>query len=215
MDPHSSGPRIDVLALGDGAVSVSVGGPIGSQTNALLSANSESLSDLYRLLHPEVVSVPDELLDLERSLAPELEVLRVQRAAGPAAGEERPRAIIEKSMDSFLAATCQTFAGGTTRWVPVECNYSDNTTNVWVGTPSNITPGDRTYGWNDVGGTAMLCWFTPQGGNTSTCLTLPQYWWNWHSLYSGGPYYASLISNTYPQISGPHGLTHHYRTIVH
>jgi len=208
-DPHSSGPRLDVLALDDGGVSVSVGGPVGSETDALLSASPESLSDLYRLVHPEVTSVPDELLDLDRALAPEI---AKQRAAGPVAGELLPRATIEKSQSSFMANACQTFTVSNQEgWTPVECKYSENTTGLWVGTPSNITGLDRTYGWNDVGGSAMLCLFTPQGSNNTNtqCITLPAYWWNWISMSGGGPYYASLISNTYPQISGPRGLTHH------
>jgi hypothetical protein len=216
MDPHTSGPRLDVFALGDGSVSVSVGGPIGSQTDDLLFANADSLSELYQRMHPEVTSVPEELLELERELAPELELLAAQRAADAAAGEERPPALtIEKSRSSFLSTTCKTFGGSTTEYVPVSCKYNANTTGLWVGTPSNITAGDRTYGWNDVGGSAMLCWSTPSGGTTAWCIGLPQYWWNWHTLYSGGPYYASLISNTYPMISGPRGLTHHdQRSIV-
>jgi hypothetical protein len=214
MDPHTSGPRLDVLALGDGGVSVSVGGPIGTQTDDLLFASADSLSELYQVLHPEVTDVPEELLDLERRLAPELELLAAQRAA--ATGEPLPAVTIEKSKSSFLSTVCKRFSGGSTlEYVPVECPYSTSTTGLWVGTPSSITAGDRTYGWNDVGGSAMLCWFTPSGGTTNWCITLPSYWWNWHTLYSGGPYYGSLVSNTYPQISGPRGLTHHdARTIV-
>jgi hypothetical protein len=213
MDPHSSGPRLDVFALGDGGISVSVGGPIGSQTDSLLFASSESLSDLYRLLHPEVTSVPGELLDLERTVAPELEALAAPRAVGPAAGE-RPPAIIEKSRDSFRAATCKNFYDGVHRWIPMECNYNDDTLGVWAGTPSNVTAGDRTYGWNDVGGTAQLCWGTLQGVGSDWCIQLPQYWWNWQALYSGGPYHGFLHSNSFPQISGPRGLTHHVHKIV-
>lgn len=213
MDPHGSGPRLDVFALGDGGVSVSVGGPIGSETDSLLSASADSLADLYRLLHPEATSAPEELLELERELAPVLQELAARRAA---VTEARPRATIEKSRDSFRAATCKTFRASDSRWVPLECKYNDSTTGLWIGTPSNITAGDRTYGWNDVGGTAQLCWSTPQGSNSAWCIGLPQYWWNWHTLYTGGPYNASLISNSYPMISGPRGLTHHDReTIVH
>lgn len=208
-DQHSSGPRLDVFTLPDGGISVSVGGPIGSETDALLSASAESLSDLYRLLHPEVTGVPDELVDLDRTLAPEI---ARQRAAGPVAGEVLPRASIEKSQSSFQATVCQTFTNGVYEgWNPVECQYSENTTGLWVGTPSKITALDRTYGWNDVGGSAMLCLFTPTGSNNTgtQCITLPSYWWNWMSMSGGGPYYSSLVSNTYPQISGPRGLTHH------
>lgn len=96
-----------------------------------MAARVASLSGLYQLLHPELTTVPDELV--ERELAPSL-----GRVAASAVGDERPRAVIDETESAFRSATCKTFGSGSVRYVPLERSYSERTSMLWVGTPSRI-----------------------------------------------------------------------------
>jgi hypothetical protein len=200
-DPSTSGPRLDVYDFG-GHAAISVSGPIGTEAQ-FSGITAESVEDLYRAVHPDTTTIPAELIALGERLAPALAELR----AMPRPAEASP-AVIQKSYSDFSTNVCRTFWAGSYRYEPVECQWDTGMDQLLIfRNPPHINAGDRTYGYNANPVQAKMHW----GRNAVMAfqITLPAYWWNWMSVYSGGPYYAELrLSGGW---TGELGLTHHRR----
>jgi hypothetical protein len=201
-DPSTSGPRLDVYDF-DGHAAISVSGPIGTEAQLAGLTVTDSLEDLYKAVHPDATTVPAELIALSDRLAPALAELRSM----PRPADAKP-ATIEKSQSAFYASVCKIFPESTYKYVPLECQWSDGIDQLLsFASPNNILAGDRTYGWNNNPVQAKMYW----GKNAAMVyqITLPQYWWTWMSVASGGPYYAKIyLSGGW---TGELGLTRHGR----
>jgi hypothetical protein len=207
-DPSTSGPRLDVYDF-DGHAAISVSGPIGSEGLVSDFKGGETLTELYRALHPNAVTVPADLMALDARLAPDLEALR---SAARRSIEAEP-APIEKSESAFRSTLCKNFTEGSTTYTYIHSIW-DNTyaEGVSVGWPTydRILAGDRTYGWNANAYKGRLKWYKARSGTVAGEIILPPNWWNWMTLYSGGPYYATLwkFDHTVPD-NTERGLTWH------
>jgi hypothetical protein len=140
QDPATSGPRLDVYDSG-GEATIAVSGPIGTEAALRGLTGQESLTDIYRALHPEVATVPSELVALDEQLGPKLAALRAQ----PRAATDAAPALIEKSESAFNSAVCKNFVEGSARYTVKYCNWglACGVTTNWA--KPQILPGDRTY----------------------------------------------------------------------
>ncbi len=208
-DPSTSGPRLDVYEV-EGQAAISVGGPIGTEATLARATGTESIEELYRAIHPDAAEVPSELVALDARLAPALAQLReLASTRADAVAFEPPQ--LDKNQAAFNSTVCKNFAEGSERYTPVECPFkaSGNEVSIFQW-PLSINAADRTYGWNPNPRSATISWwaFPPNAAAyVAWSITLPQYWWNWMSIYSGGPYSAVLRSAG--GINGELGLTHH------
>lgn len=214
-DPSSSGPRLDIYEV-EGHAAISVGGPIGTEAVLAGSTGFESLEDLYRAVHPDATVVPAELTALSARLAPALAELRALPRP-----EVEPVSIdttqIDKTQAAFNSTVCKNFSEGSERYAPAECPWSGSANQISIfHWPLTINAADRTYGWNPNNRTATINWWAyPPGGAAYIAwyINLPAYWWNWMSIYSGGPFSADIRSAN--GVNGELGLTHHkYRRVL-
>jgi len=187
-DPSTSGPRLDIYDSG-GEATIAVSGPIG--TEAALSGfnGQESLTDIYRALHPEVATVPSELVALDEQIRPKLAALR----ARPRAATEAAPALIEKSESAFNSAVCKNFTEGSARYTVKYCNWglACGVTTNWA--KPEILPGDRTYAWNHNDKSSTLRWLLPNTYTPVASAVIPPYWWTWMTYTGGGgPFWATL-----------------------
>jgi hypothetical protein len=207
-DPSTSGPRLDVYDF-DGHAAISVSGPIGSEEMVSGFKGGETLVEIYRALHPNSATVPADLMALDARLEPDLTALR-SAVRPPIEAEPAP---IEKSESAFESTLCRDFREGNTRYTYIHSIW-DNTyaEGVSVGWPTydRIHAGDRTYAWNANAYEGRLKWYKARSGTVAGTIILPPYWWNWMSMASGGPYWASLlkIDSTVPDYT-ERGLTWH------
>jgi hypothetical protein len=203
-DPSETGPRLDVYDF-DGHAAISVGGPIGTESVlSAAAAATDSITDLYRALHPETTDVPAELVALSERLAPALAELRAQPHS------DAPPVSVDKTQAAFNSTVCKNFSEGAVKYIPLACPWSGSTTSRQIfNWPLNITAGDRTYAWNPNQANATLNWWAANAQGQFVIvgsINLPAYWWNWMSMGSGGPFFAQL---NLAYGTGELGLTHH------
>jgi len=204
-DPSESGPRLDVYDF-NGHAAISVGGPIGTEGILTAATATDSLTDLYRALHPEATEVPAELVALNERVAPALAELRALPHSNA------PAVQVDKTQAAFNSTVCKTFTEGAVKYVPIECTWNGSVTGRSIfHWPLNITAGDRTYGWNPNNLNATMRWWAADAQGlfyVAWSINLPPYWWNWMSLGSGGPYFADLTRPSGAP-AAELGLTHH------
>jgi hypothetical protein len=211
-DPSTSGPRLDVYDV-QGHVAIAVGGPIGSEAMLGNFNGSQSLAEIYRVLHPDVATLPEDLVALDERVAPEVEALRL--ADRPPV--DAPSPTFDKSWESFFATVCRTFTEGSATYTVQSC--------VWVpsgGQTVGLTPtdpggaidgGDRTYGWNHNAGTSRVRWTRASNNVVAATFTLPPYWWNWFTHYGNFRYRATIYGAS-ASVDGERGLTWHSYSVV-
>jgi hypothetical protein len=203
-DPSESGPRLDVYDF-DGHAAISVGGPIGTESVLSAAATAtDSITDLYRAIHPGTAEIPAELVALSERLAPALAELRAQPHS------DAPPVSVDKTQAAFNSTVCKTFREGAVKYTPLACPWSGSTTTRQIFQwPLSITAGDRTYAWNPNAANSTLTWWHANAQGLfvpAASINLPAYWWNWMSMGSGGPYFAEL---KIAYGTGELGLTHH------
>jgi hypothetical protein len=214
-DPHREGARLTIVEFGDG-LGISVTAPIG---RPVPTGRGLSLVELYRLLHPEDVDVPPELVALS-ARAEALARTRAPQADAPQ--PELPPAAIEKSSADFYGRACVTFEEWDNRYTPQACIYRTSQVSVTVplsgcnSSPSGcypITFDDRTFAWNENPFTTRLLWYNPASDNHRW--DVQPYAWGWYNVSSPGVQTWSANLSTYPHnVNGTIGLTWHNHTII-
>jgi hypothetical protein len=207
-DTFASDGTFHVISDDQGKVGFSVRAPIGSEAEALATAASvqDSLAGVYRKLHPETETVPEELQVLSDAMAE-------QQAEFQASGAWRelpePEAFSEelhdKSQSSFEAAVCKTIYGGSNHWYFLsDCKYrnanSVTTAAVMWGNDYHM---DRSFGWNETAYTA-----THSLSASTWKPTIPPYtfyYTEWGGVYDKARATIKLPSGKY----GPLGITAH------
>lgn len=208
-DPSTSGLRLDVYDIG-GHLGISVGGPIGTEVESKSMQHAESLEELYLAIHPEAEVAPAELVTLSERLGPEL-------AALPSTPElEVEPVTIEKSQSAFNSTVCKTFNEPGVKYVAKSCGWATPVNALqsdFYGAGGFLLAGDRTYAWNNNPYSATVYWADSSHGSTRWSFALPQYWWNWFSVYNESYSYVAYIVLPWPQF-GELGLTQHRRVTI-
>jgi len=189
-----------------GRLAFSIQAPIGSEAARLAQQasglESEDLSQIYGVLHPDRHEVPAALAALatrftaERSAAP----LHTTPAA---AADAAPAPVTDKDINAFNAACCHDYNVGNHALYSIEsCKYAVNAHS--ISTPGIVWSKDRSFGWNETQYVATHSLSASTWQPTIPAYTY--YWTEWGGTYSNAIATLSLPSGAY----GPIGITAHW-----
>lgn len=207
-DHYSEGGTLTVYESPEG-LTLMVTGQKGVD-DPQLTLNENSLSGIFRAVHPEAERVPEVV----EQLSARLDDQHANVAPDESDESDRPTAAsadVFKSSTFFYSTVCQTFFASQWEWYePNYCRYGTaGTTGLGLTTSTTVDAGDRVYTLNDGQGTTRTILYFPNGQSTGhASLWVSPGQWGFGTW--PGPFQDYFAGARFHDVGpGSLGVTHH------